>query len=81
MIDMHQDELAWLRDWQGRAAGDWLETALDTFAPFAPLGAQLLWVVQPGVRGWLSSEKLAALARALETPEGVAKVREYLRSE
>lgn len=79
--DTHQHDLAWLRDWQGRAAGEWLETALDTFAPFVPLGAQLLWVAQPGI-GWLvSGDKLAALARALETPEGVAQVRQYLRSE
>jgi hypothetical protein len=75
--NLHQ-HLSWLREWQGRPQGEWLATALDVFEPIAPLGAQVLYILQPTM-GWIiARERLHALAQALETPEGVAVVRAIL---
>jgi hypothetical protein len=73
--------LSWLSAWNGRAQGEWLALALDAFEPFTPLGAQLLYIMQPTMGWLLSRERLGALAQALETPEGVEAIRRVLRED
>ena len=75
--DLHQ-HLSWLREWQGRPQGEWLAMALDAFEPIAPIGAQVLYILQPTMGWMIARERLYALAQALETPEGVTAVRQLL---
>ncbi len=51
---------------------------LDIAEPFGPLGAQVLWVAQPTLRLLVPRDDIAALARLLEAPGGVAWLREQL---
>ncbi len=51
---------------------------LDASAPVAPLGAQLLYVAQPTLGVFFSSESVGELARWLETSDGVAMLRREL---
>jgi hypothetical protein len=51
---------------------------LDAAEPFGPLGAQVLWVVQPTLGLLVPREEIASLARLLEAPGGVARLREQL---
>jgi hypothetical protein len=74
-----QSNLAWLVEWRERGWGTWVCAVLDAFEPVVPLGAQMLWIAQPTLGGWfIERERLAALAEALETPEGLAEVRRIL---
>jgi hypothetical protein len=75
-----RERLAWLREWHGRPQGEWLVTALDMFEPIAPLGAQVLYILQPTLGWMIPRERMNMLAQALETPEGVMAVRHWLRS-
>lgn len=70
--------LSWLQEWQGRPQGEMLVSALDVFEPLAPIGAQMLYVLQPTMSWMIARERLDALAQALETPEGVSAVRRWL---
>jgi hypothetical protein len=82
MIEPDLDQrLSWLREWQGRPLGEWLATALDAFEPIAPVGAQVLYILQPTMGWMIARERLHALAQALETPEGVMAVRQLLRTD
>ncbi len=73
--------LSWLREWRGRPQGDWLSTALDLFEPIAPLGAQVLYILQPTMSWMIERERLQALAQALETPDGVSAVQQWLHGD
>ncbi|MCK6577843.1 MAG: hypothetical protein L6Q98_07030 [Anaerolineae bacterium] len=62
--------------------GETLLTALDVIEPVGIIGAQMLYVMQPMAR--LMGDRqgdLSALARLLETPEGVAVLRQILAAE
>lgn len=72
------NDVKWLRRLRERGQAPWLLALLDAFEPFAPLGAQMIWVAQPGVGWLLGHERMDLLAKALETPEGVAALRQYL---
>jgi hypothetical protein len=74
-------DVSWLAEWREKPIADWFITFLDVCEPLIPLGSQFLWVLQPGLRGWVDSDKLASLATALETQEGLAQVRQYLGDE
>lgn len=58
-----------------------LSLALNALEPIAPLGAQVLWVLQP-TAGLLGGQGMrtafADFASALETPDGVASLRAEL---
>jgi hypothetical protein len=71
----------WVRQARGRGLGHALGVALDVLEPLGPLGAQLLFVVQPVLGLWLPREALDGLARALEAPGGMAALREQLEGE
>lgn len=51
---------------------------LDAGEPLGPLGAHLLWVAQPTLALFVPRDDVAALARLLEQPEGLAQVRRRL---
>ncbi len=67
--------------WSARLRAAGLEglvaALLDAAEPFGPLGAQLLWVAQPAMSLFMSSDEVDGLAHLLDDPAGVA----WLRSE
>lgn len=67
--------LEWADGLRVRGWGDALLTALDAFEPLTPIGAQILWVAQPALGLFGGGGVAGALARLLETPEGVAALR------
>ena len=72
----------WIAQVKARGLAGAVGIALDALEPLGPLGAQLLWVAQPflGVFGGESARNAAnEIAEALETPEGIAHIREQLK--
>ncbi len=71
-----------LRHWAGRLRALRLDGAagvlLDVAEPLGPIGAQLLWVAQPALSWVAPRDEIAALARLIEAPGGVAWMREQL---
>jgi hypothetical protein len=61
------------RGWAGA-----FSTMLDVIEPFGALGAQLTYIAQPALGLLFPRDAISALADALETPEGVAALREKL---
>lgn len=55
-----------------------LSFMLDTFAPFGPLGAQMLYVAQPALGLFVRREMLDDIAHALEEPGGIDALRRLL---
>jgi len=72
---------AWIQQAQARGLGHALGLALDVLAPLGPLGAQVIWVAQPALGLLVGRAALADLARALEQPGGVERLRAYLEDE
>jgi hypothetical protein len=69
-------------DWIQQARDNGWETplrlTLDVLEPFGVLGAQMLWVLQPTLGFFISSDLLRDLARTLEQPGGIEAVRRQL---
>ena len=75
-------EYAWVEKIRARGWGDAFSTALDVLEPLGPLGAQLIWVAQPAahwIGGW--GDSLGELARALEDPDEIERLREILEQD
>ena len=51
---------------------------LDAAEPLGPLGAQVLWIVQPALRLFVSTDEIGGLANLLDDPAGVAWLRAEL---
>ncbi len=51
---------------------------LDAAEPLGPVGAQALWIAQPALAWLAPRDEVAALARVLEAPGGVAWLREQI---
>ena len=51
---------------------------LDVIGPLGVLGAQLLWIAQPTAGLFGGREIVAGLARTLEQPDGVERLRALL---
>ncbi|MBN1563927.1 MAG: hypothetical protein JXA10_08810 [Anaerolineae bacterium] len=51
---------------------------LDIAEPLGPLGAQLLWVAQPTLGLFVAHTEIDSLARWLDEPDGVARLRAHL---
>jgi hypothetical protein len=51
---------------------------LDVVEPLGPIGAQLLWVAQPTLGLLIPRKEIDMLARWLDEPGGVARLRAHL---
>jgi len=71
-------EFAWVERVKARGLGDALGLALDALEPLGPLGAQVLWVLQPALGLFGAREAVKDIAQALEDPDGIARIREAL---
>jgi hypothetical protein len=69
---------SWIQQIRARGLEDVFGTALDVLEPFGPLGAQALWIAQPVLGLFVAREALGDLARALEEPGGVERLRQQL---
>ena len=54
---------------------------LDAIEPLAPVLAQSLWMAQPLAAPFHGRDAVAELAEALETPGGLARLRQRLSDE
>ena len=68
----------WINAVKARGWGSALTLALDALEPLGPLGAQLLWVTQPVLGLIVNRAALGDLAQRLETPGGIALLRQML---
>lgn len=71
----------WIQQARARGFGHALSVALDVLAPLGPFGAQLVWVVQPVLGAVVGRAVLDDLARALEQPGGVERLRADLEKD
>ncbi len=76
MAVMTEDQ--WVEAVRARGLEGAASLALDVLQPLGLLGAQVLWVAQPAARLFGGGDALAALAQALETPEGISRLRSAL---
>ena len=77
-MDKQSDTSDWIETAKQRGYGDILHILLDTIEPIAPVIAQGLWVVQPLAGLWNGTGGVQSLAQLLETPEGIAQIRQRL---
>jgi hypothetical protein len=76
---MTNDELSeWVQLVKARGLAGVLAAALDALEPLGPLAAQMIWVAQPVAGLLLPRAALDAVARALEEPGGVERLRRQL---
>lgn len=73
-----EDNDAWIVTIKSRGLGGAARIALDTVAPFGPLGAQLLWIAQPAGAFLGLSGAIDKLAHILEDPAEIEKLRQQL---
>jgi len=71
----------WMDAARARGLAPFCRTLLEITEPAAPIAANILWVLQPTARLLGGGTAIGQLAQALETPEGIAALREYLRDE
>ncbi|MGQ9909709.1 MAG: hypothetical protein ACUVS2_12830 [Candidatus Flexifilum sp.] len=67
----------WLSDLHARGLLPVLRTALDLVEPLGPLGAQMLYLIQPaaGLFGGSWRQAVDAIGQALEMPDGLHELR------
>ncbi len=74
-------EHTWIKQARERGLDGALGVALDVLEPLGPLGAQVLWVLQPAL-GLLGARKAVGdIADALEEPGGIDRLRWLLDGE
>jgi hypothetical protein len=73
-MDKHQ----WLERVKTSEFKPFLSAALDVIEPLGPFGAQLLWVSQPLISIFGAKDAVSEIAQAIETPEGIARLRQLL---
>lgn len=71
----------WVQQLRARGLGHALGTALEALEPLGALGAQVLWIAQPVLGLFVARDALDGLARALEEPGGVERLRGYLEAD
>lgn len=77
-MDKQSDTTDWIETVKQRGYGDIAHILLDTIEPIAPIVAQGLWVFQPLAGLWNGTHGVQLLAQLLETPEGIAELRQRL---
>ncbi len=73
---MNDTEL--IADLKRRGLTNALGVFLDVIEPLGVLGAQLLWIAQPTAGLFGGRDIIAGLARTLEQPDGVERLRALL---
>ena len=71
----------WIEAVKRRGHAPVLLTLLDVIEPIAPLLAQGLWVAQPLSGLWQGRQTMREWAECLETPQGIARLRQRLTDE
>ncbi len=74
----HEARREWVAQVKGSGWAGALGLALDVLAPLGPLGAQVVWVLQPALRPWMPPTTLEHVAWTLERPDELAQVRRWL---
>lgn len=64
-----------------RGFGSAALTVLDALGSLGPLAAQVLYAGQPLLRLFSGSVPLDELAETLETPDGIARLRQWLHED
>ena len=77
-MDKQSHASDWIEKVKQKGYGDIAELMLDAIEPIAPIVAQGLWVVQPLAGVWNGSNTVQSLAQLLETPDGLAELRQRL---
>lgn len=77
-MDKQSHTSDWIETVKQRGYGDIVHILLDTIEPIAPIVAQGLWMVQPLAGIWNGTHGIQSLAHMLETPEGIAELRQRL---
>jgi hypothetical protein len=72
------DEYSWLQHIKARGLENILSAALDVLEPLGPLGAQAVWLLQPALGIFVSRTALDNIARALEEPDTLERLRSHL---
>jgi hypothetical protein len=72
------NEHEWIKQAQARGLDSVLGVALDVLEPLGPLGAQVLWVLQPAAGFLGARDVVREIAEALEEPGGVERIRQQL---
>ncbi len=80
-MEYENESQQWIDAVKARGWSHALTLALDILEPFGPLGAQMLWVTQPVLGLVVNRAALGGLAHCLETPGGVARLRQQLEDE
>jgi hypothetical protein len=75
------DETELIAELRRRGLARGLALALEVIEPLGALGAQMLWVAQPTAGLFGGREIAAELARVLEQPEGIARLRALLEED
>ena len=68
----------WVQRAKTRGLGGTLGTILDALEPLGPLGAQVLWVIQPAMGLFGARDMVREIAEALEEPGGIDRIRQQL---
>jgi hypothetical protein len=81
MDEIRQAELAGqlARRIQSRGLGGLATLILDALEPFAFIGGQLLWILQPTLGLVVDRDRIAEVAMLLEQPEAYDRLRTELR--
>lgn len=77
-MDEQSNTADWIETVKQRGYGDIASILLDTIEPIAPIVAQGLWVFQPLAGLWNGTHGVQSLAQLLETPDGIAQLRQRL---
>jgi len=71
----------WIQQVKARGLDGAFGVALDALEPLGPLGAQVLWVMQPFLSLFIARETVQDIAQALEAPGGVEQLKQELEDE
>lgn len=79
--ERESEPYTWISNLKQRGMGGVLRAALNALEPLGPLGAQMLYILQPAMGlfgGWKAT---GDIARALEDPGGLNALRHMLEED
>jgi hypothetical protein len=80
-MERSNNKFDWIDKAKKHKLGNVLALVFDGLRPLGPLGAQLLWVLQPtaSLFGW--HKTIGELAETLEEPDGIEQLQQRLHEE